>query len=80
MGAFLQYTLFSRLKSDVAGTTLLDIEARYNKNNFILKTYANVEEMKFDIVMKASTQWGKCKGHFVFKTVASICCLFSKDA
>ena len=40
---------------------MLDIEARYNKNNVVLKSYANVEEMKFDIVLKAITQWGKFK-------------------
>ena len=57
----IKINLFFRLKSDVEGTTLLDIEARYNKNNFVLKSYANVEEMKFDIVLKAITQWGKFK-------------------
>ena len=57
----IKINLFFRLKSDVEGTTLLDIEARYNKNNFVLKSYANVEEMKFDIVLKAITQWGKCR-------------------
>ena len=40
-----------RLKSDAEGTTLLDIEASYNKNNFVLKSYTNVQKMKFDVML-----------------------------
>ena len=63
-----------RLKSDAEGTTLLDIEASYNKNNFVLKSYTNVKKMKFDVMLKVTTQFGKCtliiflvKSNHVFK-------------
>jgi hypothetical protein len=49
-----------RLKCDqLAGATILDVDARYNDISVVLKSYINLEDKKFDFVVKTSTPWGK---------------------